>query len=267
MKFFREIEMGRLLPDGDPRSMFFTLIELLITIAIIVILAALLLPALNSAREKVYRISCRNNLRQVGFATMNYCGDNSDYYQRARHSADSNYYNWPKYFILRAKYINYKAMLCPVAKNTLTSYKRSQWERGKITDDANWQYANYAINYREFGDDAADESASKTKTVEVKRISRFLVATEATSSNGSAYMRVDNYTNWGYNTVYQRHGKAVNVLWGDGHVTSVTGVGATPEQISKSFTNAGGPLQGASKANNCWTWDGKARAWGSWSRP
>ena len=54
------------------RSHPFSLIELLVTIAVIAILAGLLLPALNSAREKAYEIACRNNLKTIGIAQTGY---------------------------------------------------------------------------------------------------------------------------------------------------------------------------------------------------
>ncbi len=88
---------------GILRRKQFTLIELLVVIAIIAILAAMLLPALNKARDKAKAIQCTNNLRQIGTASAMYVND-YDYYPKSATTSPANY---PIWFMQISPYVGY----------------------------------------------------------------------------------------------------------------------------------------------------------------
>ena len=238
----------------------FTVIELLITIAIIAILAAMLLPALNSAREKATTMSCTGHFTQFALALANYTSDFNDFYPPCRASdpdADPGYKTWSRYFVLGGKYLTAKTLLCPSAKKDMGDAYLKVWEnglRGSI-NASDWMFANIAINFSAMGD-----VNPRLKTTKLKNSSRFLTATEAKKlgeAEKGPFYRVHIYPEWANTVVYPRHNtSAVNVSWGDGHVTTVYGRGYTPQTISESFYAESGPFKKQWSMNNVWSADG-----------
>src|SRR5580692_2272639 len=80
----------RIRPWSQEWKTAFTLIELLVVIAIIGILAALLLPVLARSKREAYRVTCINNLKQIGIYMQIYTDDNYDIFPAHRNQNVNN---------------------------------------------------------------------------------------------------------------------------------------------------------------------------------
>lgn len=122
----------------------FTLIELLVVISIIAILAALLLPALASARKSAQRIVCMNNLSQISKAHTMYAGDNMEFIWFVGFD-DNPYDNWAQCLLGGNKHpqpvylANKKTFICPMTglKDFVSVFRVYGMYRGDMDTDYN----------------------------------------------------------------------------------------------------------------------------------
>ena len=185
------------------RKRSFTLIELLVVIAIIAILAAMLLPALNSAREKAREISCLSNLKQYTVALEFYTDSNKEYFPW-RYNQYGNYTGAYRGMFGDLNLIPYRQVKGTGMYTDVVRCPNRKWQQTNSSKSDGGRYYDYNGTYtmncvREswtgygLGQSSANESGCRKR--QVKKPGDFVVFAEKgdPSDFGQTYFSAHNF--------------------------------------------------------------------------